>query len=239
MPEEHNRVTVDHLADVCLAPTEHARKNLLEEGIPGERIVVTGNTVVDVATRLLPPRHRRAVLLDEMGLAAGSFVLATFHRPENVDHADRLALLLDHLAALDAPVLFPVHPRTRGRIDDFGLGAGMNRVRMIDPLPYATFLSLAAECAFLVSDSGGVQEEASIVKRPAIIVRRSSDRPEVVGTFTEIAPAIADVAVIARAWLENLDDMHRRLARMPTPYGDGHASSRCVEQIASLARSGG
>jgi UDP-N-acetylglucosamine 2-epimerase (non-hydrolysing) len=233
MPEEHNRVAVDHLADVCLAPTEQSRKNLLEEGIPGERIVVTGNTVVDVATRLLPPPDARASLLGRFGLEAGAFVLATFHRPENVDDAGRLGTILEHVAGLDLPVLFPVHPRTRQRIDAFGLGGRRGRIDMVEPLGYTAFLSLAAECAFLVSDSGGVQEEASIVKRPAIILRRSSDRPEVLGTFATLVPSLVDFPVVARQLLANLEETHRRLADLPSPYGDGKASARCVQQIVS------
>jgi UDP-N-acetylglucosamine 2-epimerase (non-hydrolysing) len=233
MPEEHNRVTVDHLADVCLAPTEQARKNLLEEGVPGVRIAVTGNTVVDVATRLLPSRSARASLLESMGLQAEAFVLATFHRPENVDDPDRLGAVLEHLGALDLPVLFPVHPRTRQRIDAFGLRERTGRIDMVEPLGYTAFLSLAAECAFLVSDSGGVQEEASIVKRPAIIVRRSSDRPEVLGTFAELVPSVNDFPDVARQLMEDLVQRHGRLADLPSPYGDGHASARCVREIVS------
>ena len=238
MPEEHNRVMVDHLADLCLAPTEQSRKNLLEEGVPGVRIAVTGNTVVDVATRLLPSRSARASLLESMGLQAEAFVLATFHRPENVDDPDRLGAVLDHLATLDLPVLFPLHPRTRQRIDAFGLRGRTGRIDMVEPLGYTAFLSLAAECAFLVSDSGGVQEESSIVKRPAIIVRRSSDRPEVLGTFAELVPSVDDFPDVARKLLEDLDQRHRRLADLPSPYGDGHASVRCVREIVSTVIGG-
>ena len=102
---------------------------------------------------------------------------------------------------------------------------------MVEPLGYATFLSMAAECAFLVSDSGGVQEEASIVKRPAIILRRSSDRPEVLGTFATLVPALVDFPDVARQLLATLDETHRRLADLPSPYGDGQASARCVHEI--------
>jgi UDP-N-acetylglucosamine 2-epimerase (non-hydrolysing) len=161
--------------------------------------------------------------------------LATFHRPENVDDADRLRELLEHVAGLDIPVLFPVHPRTRRRIDAFGLGGRRGRIDMVPPLGYTAFLGLAAECAFLLSDSGGVQEEASIVKRPAIILRRSSDRPEVLGTFATLVPSLADFPEVARHLLADLDEIHHRLAELPSPYGDGRASVRCVKQIVSAA----
>jgi UDP-N-acetylglucosamine 2-epimerase (non-hydrolysing) len=232
MPEEHNRIVTDHLADMCLAPTERARDNLVAEGIPKGRIAVTGNTVVDAATRLMPAPEERASLLDGLGLEAGAFALGTFHRPENVDDADRLGALLEELAGLDLPVLFPVHPRTRKHIEAFGLDRVASGIEMVAPVGYTTFLGLAAECAFLISDSGGVQEEASVVKRPAIIVRRSTDRPEVVGTFATMVPCLADVPAVARQLLKHLDETHRRLAGIPSPYGDGQASARCVHHIA-------
>ncbi len=238
MPEEHNRIVTDHLADVCLAPTELAGENLLAEGIPAARIAVTGNTVVDAAHRLLPPSEERADLLRELGLAPRGFVVATFHRPENVDDISRLDALLEQLGRLGLPVVFPVHPRTRARIHGNGLNGGTH-VKMVPPLGYKRFLGLAAECAFLLSDSGGVQEEASVVKRPVIVVRRSTERPEVLGTFATLVPSLADLPVVAARLIADLEDTHRRLAGTPSPYGDGRASARCVHHIAlALAGSG-
>lgn len=232
MPEEHNRVLTDHLADLCLAPTEQARDNLLSERIPEGRIVVTGNTVVDVATRLVPPPAERANILSSFGLVAGTFILATFHRPENVDDIARLGTLIGHLGRLDVPVLFPVHPRTRKHIQAHALDSRMNGVDLVPPLGYKTFLALAAECAFLLSDSGGVQEEASVVKRPVVVVRRSTERPEVLGTFATLVESLADLPGIAGQLLGSLDETHRRLVDIPSPYGDGQASARCVHHIA-------
>jgi UDP-N-acetylglucosamine 2-epimerase (non-hydrolysing) len=236
MPEEHNRVVTDHLADLCLAPTEQARDNLLAERIPAERIAVTGNTVVDVATRLIPTPDERAHLLKRFGLVHGAFILATFHRPENVDDIDRLGTLLGYLGDLHLPVLFPVHPRTRKQIEAYGLARRANGVEMVAPVGYKAFLGLAAECAFLLSDSGGVQEEASVVKRPAIVVRRSTERPEVLGTFATLVPLLADISGVADQLLATLDETHRRLADIPSPYGDGHASARCLHHIAVALR---
>jgi UDP-N-acetylglucosamine 2-epimerase (non-hydrolysing) len=234
MPEEHNRVATDHMADLCLAPTEQARNNLLAENIPKGRIAVTGNTVVDVASRLLPSPDERAHLLSSLGLVAANFVLATFHRPENVDDIERLSALLTCLARLELPVLFPVHPRTRKHIQAHRLESRANGVQMVPPVGYKTFLGLAAECAFLISDSGGVQEEASVVKRPVIVVRRSTERPEVLGTFATLVPFLGDLPSAADQLLACLADTHRRLAAIPSPYGDGHASARCVHCIASM-----
>jgi UDP-N-acetylglucosamine 2-epimerase (non-hydrolysing) len=235
MPEEHNRVVTDHLADLCLAPTEQARANLLAENIRDERIDVTGNTVVDAALRLIPSPGERADLLKRLGLTSGSFILATFHRPENVDDIEHLRALLAALARLELPVFFPVHPRTRKHMRNNGLETRGNGVRMVPPVGYKTFLGLAAECAFILSDSGGVQEEASVVKRPAIIVRRSTERPEVLGTFVTLVPSLADLPAAVDRLLVQLDDTHRQLANVPSPYGDGQASARCAHRIAMAA----
>ncbi len=234
MPEEHNRVLVDHVADLCLAPTEASRGNLLAEGIPDGRIVVTGNTVVEAVLELLPSPEDRHRLLREHGVAAEGFVLSTFHRPENVDDPDTLKAILDSLIALPLPVLIPVHPRLAARVESFGLTARLEALRPVPPLGYREFLGLFAEAAFAVSDSGGVQEEASVVKRPVAVVRRSTERPEVLGTFSTLVvtgPAIADAA---REWLGDPAAVHARLSAVASPYGDGSASRRSAAAIGRL-----
>ena len=145
MPKEHNRIIVDHLADLCLAPTETNRANLAAEGIGGDRVMLTGNTVVDAVMQLLPGSAARADVCARYELAANRFVLATFHRPENTDEPEVLAAILDELGALDVPVVLPLHPRTRNRIIDFGLADRLTRLRVLEPIGYVDFLSLAAE----------------------------------------------------------------------------------------------
>jgi UDP-N-acetylglucosamine 2-epimerase (non-hydrolysing) len=234
MPEEHNRVVVDHLAELCCAPTETSRANLLAEGIPDERIVVTGNTVVDVVPEILPGPDERRALLEAHGVERDQFVLATFHRPENVDDPDVLARILDELAALPAPVVLPLHPRTAARAEAFGLGPELRRVRVVEPLGYREFLGLGSMCGVLVSDSGGVQEEASVIKRPVVVVRRSTERPEVQGTFARLVAPGPEIGATVRAWWSELDALHARLAVTPSPYGEGDASRRSVDAIDRL-----
>jgi UDP-N-acetylglucosamine 2-epimerase (non-hydrolysing) len=233
MPEEHNRIVADHLADLCCAPTETSRARLAAEGITGARVEVTGNTVVDVAGRMMPDDAARAGLLEGFGLDRDAFVLSTFHRPENVDGA-RLYSILEELSALPLPVVLPVHPRTAARLASSG-SARTGSVRVVAPLGYRDFLGLARECAFLVSYSGGVQEEASIVKRPVLVVRASTERPEVVGTFAELVAAGPSIGERGRAWAGDLARLHARLAALPTPYGDGHAGERIVAAIDRMA----
>jgi UDP-N-acetylglucosamine 2-epimerase (non-hydrolysing) len=234
MPEEHNRVIADHLADLCCAPTEVNRANLAAEGITGERVVVTGNTVVEAVGELLPPAEERSGLLDRYGVARDEFVLATVHRPENVDRPGPLSAILTELAALSMPVLLPLHPRTAGRIEEFGLGAVADQLRIVPPLAYRPFLALMAEAALVISDSGGLQEEVSVLKRPIVVVRRSTERPEVQGTFADLVLPGPELRAAATKWLEDVPGTRTRLATVPSPYGDGSASQRSVAAIATL-----
>ncbi len=235
MPEEHNRILTDMLSDLCCAPTEVSRTNLLESGIPAERIAVTGNTVVEAVRTLLP--KNRAEFLDRHAVTPGGYVLATFHRPENVDDPETLGVILDELAAVALPTILPLHPRTRQRIESFGLRAQLGRLQVVEPVGFQEFLALSAECAALVSDSGGVQEEVSVLKRPVLVVRRSTERPEVLGTFAEIVLPGPDISRVVGEWISDLAAVHDRLAGIPSPYGDGDAAELSVVAIDGLLSS--
>ena len=229
MPEEHNRVLTDALADLCLVPVEVNREQLLREGIPAERIRVVGSTLAEAARLLMPSTAARADLLAQLGLRASEFVLATVHRVENTDSPERLQAILEGLVAIEAPVVVPVHPRTRERIQAFGLGGVAAQLHCIDPLPYADFLALMAECALMISDSGGVQEESTIVRRPVLIVRTTTERPELLGTFAALvnpddSPDHGLVAV-ARRVLADVPAAHAALASLPAPYADASAAT--------------
>jgi UDP-N-acetylglucosamine 2-epimerase (non-hydrolysing) len=231
MPEEHNRVLTDHLADVCCAPTEGSKANLELEGIGSERIVVTGNTVVDAVLECLPSGAERRAFVAKHDVDSNAYILATFHRPENVDEPAALHTVLDQLGALPLPVVLPLHPRTADRARAFGLSQQLSRLVITEPLGYADFLALAAEAAVLVSDSGGLVEEASVLKRPIAVVRRSTERPEVQGTFAELVASGPAIEALVNRWLEDLSALHERLAETPSPYGDGRASEACAAAI--------
>ncbi len=234
MPEEHNRVVVDHLSDLCLAPTETSRQNLLAAAIPDERIEITGNTVVEAVLELLPPPEERSALLEGHGVTRERYVLSTFHRPENVDDPETLRTILDELVALPLPVVLPVHPRLAARIEAFDLADRLPSLLTVPPLGSRDFLGLFADAAGAVSDSGGVQEEASVVKRPVVVVRRSTERPEVLGTFSELTSVGPAIGLAARRWLDDPAGVHARLAALSSPYGDGEASKRCIDAIKRL-----
>lgn len=234
MPEEHNRVVADHLADLCLAPTEVNRANLAAEGIGGDKVLMTGNTVVDAVLELLPAPHERAAVLARHDVEPARFVLATFHRPENVDDPETLSVILGELGRLELPVILPLHPRTRAKVSDFGLEEALEPLRIVEPTGYREFLALAAESAVLVSDSGGVQEEASIVKRPVVVVRKSTERPEILGTFAQLVPPGPMISAWVDSLLDDLPGLHARLASMPSPYGDGTSARRTAAAISVL-----
>ncbi|MCZ7533587.1 MAG: UDP-N-acetylglucosamine 2-epimerase (non-hydrolyzing) [Acidimicrobiia bacterium] len=234
MPEEHNRVVTDHLSDLCLAPTDLNVTQLKSEGIADDRVVKTGNPIVEAVGRLMPSAEERASLLEQFSVEREQFVLATIHRPENVDTPETLDVVLRALAGLNMPVLFPMHPRTRQRVEAFRLEALAEKLIVVEPIGYRDFIGLGAESLLIVSDSGGIQEEVSVYKRPAVVIRRSTERQEVEGTFVrrfEAGPELANQLA------EEIGAAPRRsmeLAELPSPYGDNHAPEMCVAAIRAL-----
>ncbi|GAA1274834.1 non-hydrolyzing UDP-N-acetylglucosamine 2-epimerase [Saccharothrix xinjiangensis] len=234
MPEEHNRVAIDHLADLCCAPTPLNRTNLLAEGVPDERIAITGNTVVEALVTALPGREEEDVVLAAHELRPDGYVLATVHRPENVDDPANLETILRELRHLPLPVVLPLHPRTAKRVEGFGLGGLLTGLKVVEPQAYPAFLALARCAAVVVSDSGGIQEEVSVLKRPVVVVRRSTERPEIEGTFgTLVAPGAGVRAEVLR-WLDDVPGHRERLERIPSPYGTGSPSTRIAAALRRL-----
>jgi len=145
-----------------------------------------------------------------------------------------LATILRELAGLPLPVVLPLHPRTEGQARAAGLGDLLEHVHVERPAGYRAFLGLMSASALVVSDSGGVQEESSVVKRPVVVVRNSTERPEVLGTFCELVAAGPRIGEVANAWIDDLVSLHTRLAAIETPYGNGGASARTVAALERL-----
>ncbi|MFC8897762.1 non-hydrolyzing UDP-N-acetylglucosamine 2-epimerase [Streptomyces cinereoruber] len=234
MPEEINRLVVGVLADVHCAATEQAAANLLATGTAPERIRVTGNTVVEATLMSLPDPTERDRIVREHG-ADGPFALATVHRPENTDSFERLQALLTALAGLGERVVMPLHPRTRAKAKQLGLEHLLDRIDVTDPVDHPTFLALADRARLLVSDSGGIQEEATVLKKPLLVVRTSTERPEAVAAgFSRLVEPGAPLLDAARAALED-PDTHDRLLATASPYGDGTASAQIHALATALA----
>lgn len=232
MPEEHNRVLVDHLSDLLLAPTSTSMENLTSECCAGV-IEVTGNTVVEAVNAMLPDHDTCRHLLESYGLGDNGFVLATIHRPENTDNPDRLRAIFTSLQSLDIPVLVPLHPRTASRLRSLDMTDLLHGLQVIEPIGYSAFLGLASRARLLISDSGGVQEEASVLKRPAVVVRRSTERPEVMGTFATLSRP-EELTTVAQEWLQDAVRRQGLLADLPSPYGAGDAGRLSVKAIEEL-----
>jgi UDP-N-acetylglucosamine 2-epimerase (non-hydrolysing) len=175
MPEEINRLITDQIADILFTPSQDGDQNLLREGVSSEKIKFVGNVMIDTLVRLLPQAQIPPGLKLEK-----PYALVTLHRPSNVDTRDSLDLIVNALVALSQQVqiIFPVHPRTRNRINESGLKLpGNNRFMLLDPLGYLEFLALQRAAAVVITDSGGIQEETTYLGVPCLTLRKNTERP--------------------------------------------------------------
>ena len=231
MPEEINRVITDRISDLLLCHCADAVENLAAEGIAGDRVALVGNTMIDSLFRLLPLARERDAL-GRHGLEAGQYVLVTLHRPALVDDPERLAAVLTVLARLadKLPVVFPMHPRTRARLNDVA-PAALERLVVIDPLEYLDFIAVQASARLVVTDSGGVQEETSALGVPCLTYRDNTERPITVQQGTNRLIGV-DPAALERAGAEELS---RSLTQArPIPLWDGRAGERAAGAIMEL-----
>ncbi|HKF14529.1 MAG TPA: UDP-N-acetylglucosamine 2-epimerase (non-hydrolyzing) [Gaiellaceae bacterium] len=227
MPEEHTRVEVDRISALLFAPDERSRTTLEQEGVRG-RVEVVGDLMADASMRLAPLARERSDVLTRLHVERGRYVVATIHREANV-RAPRLPRIMAGLSAIDGPVVFPAHPRTRRALDTSRLGVSAN-VRVLEPLGYLDFAALASQARVIVTDSGGLQKEAYWYGVPCVTPRPST---EWVDTVTVGANVLVDddpdrlAAAVATAHLPD---------ERPTLYGDGHAAERIADALATLPR---
>ena len=179
MPEEINRVMADHCSDILFAPTEICKNTLLGEGIPNSRIHVTGNTIVDAVLQNLKLAKEKNTL-EELDITPGEYFLITAHRQENVDDPMRFAGILKGVEKLskefNIPVIYPIHPRSKKRVEEFGIRMD-GSIRFIDPVKFLDFLNLESGARLVLTDSGGVQEETCILGVPCVTLRDNTERP--------------------------------------------------------------
>lgn len=228
MPEEINRIVTDALADLLWTPSPDADANLAAEGVAPERITRVGNIMLDSFERARP-RIAAAAEPAAQGLGRGGYGVVTLHRPSNVDQPAKLASIVDALVAAQQrlPLVFPLHPRTAVRLAQAGLderlaGAG---VRLIEPLPYIRFMSLATAARLVITDSGGLQEETSYLGIPCLTLRDNTERPITISQGTNRLVTAASLA-------EQLDralDAACKVRR--PPLWDGQTAGRCVEDL--------
>ena len=235
MPEEINRILTDQITDHYFITEQSGMEHLLAEGRPKEAMHFVGNTMIDTLVKF-EGRIQAAKVLEELGLPGGTHVLMTIHRPATVDDPQELAKLVDLIAlvAKDHPVVFPVHPRTTNNLKKFGLQdrlSGIKGLILGGPMDYFAFQKLIATCAFVITDSGGIQEETTYRRVPCLTLRPNTERPCTVtlGTnelITFDLPALQDA--IGRIHAGTF-----KQGEVP-PLWDGHATERVVEVLAGL-----
>jgi UDP-N-acetylglucosamine 2-epimerase (non-hydrolysing) len=230
MPEEINRLLTDAISDLLFCTEQSGVDNLLREGIPREKIFLVGNVMIDTLLKN-KARAEDSTLLSELGLDPRNYAVVTLHRPSNVDDAAVLSRILDALDVIqkEIPVIFPIHPRTRRNLASCALGQRaeeMKGLHLLDPVGYLDFLHLMANSRLVLTDSGGIQEETTILKVPCLTLRENTERPVTVEVGSNQIVG-ADPERILRAYRGVMDGRWREPA-IP-PLWDGRAAERIVE----------
>jgi UDP-N-acetylglucosamine 2-epimerase (non-hydrolysing) len=228
MPEEFNRTLADHCSDYLFAPTGKAKTILLGEGVPEEKIFVTGNTIVDAVYQNLDIAKKEAKALDNLHLAPKGYFLLTLHRQENVDNRARFASILEGLekvtSEFHSPAIYPIHPRSRKMMAKFGLKS--RNLKLIEPVDFLDFLQLESSARLILTDSGGVQEEACILGVPCVTLRDNTERPETIEVGANILAGASPDKIVESARL-----MLQKEASWSNPFGDGKAGERILKIV--------
>jgi len=222
--EEVNRRLIDHASSALFAPTETAVRNLESEDVPGT-IYHIGDTMYDVLKDHLPrfiEASFRQSVLHRLRIETDEFAVLTLHRRENVDSRDVLSTIVAALNSLDFPIVFPIHPRTRKQIEEFGFKLDSSHIRVIDPLPYDDFMALVAGSKLTISDSGGIQKECYLLNVPLVSLHTRTEWVETVEKGANVLTDLTLDSIVA-----NCQRMYgRRLSNDPSVYGDGAAAKR-------------
>lgn len=229
MPEEINRVLADHISDYLFAPTKEAKNNLIKEGIDKNKIFVTGNTIVDAVYQNLEIVRKKVNILNKLNITPNEYFLITAHRQENVDNRERLKSILDGLKLVhhefNLPIIYPIHPRTKKRINKFGLEIPKG-IKSIEPLGFLEFLQLETNAKLILTDSGGIQEEACILNVPCVTLRTNTERPETIEAGSNILAGINPNKILTA--VKNSLETRRSWSN---PFGKGNAGEKIIDII--------
>ncbi|MDD3159858.1 MAG: UDP-N-acetylglucosamine 2-epimerase (non-hydrolyzing) [Candidatus ainarchaeum sp.] len=227
MPEEVNRVLVDQISDYLFAPTLESKKNLMNSETNKKGIFVVGNTIVD-SLLISKELSKKSNILKSLGINEGNYCVLTMHRSENVDDKEKLESVLNALKESKELFIFPIHPRTKKNMEKFGLENyfKLNNVKFIAPLGFFDFLNLCSNSKLILTDSGGIQEEASIYKKPVVVIRENTERPEIIGSFSMLVGTNKEKII---AGLNKMSD--KDLSKFDCPYGDGLTSKKIMDII--------
>jgi UDP-N-acetylglucosamine 2-epimerase (non-hydrolysing) len=237
MPEEINRMVADILADYNFAPTKVAVKNLKNSEAKKESVYLTGNTIVEVTRQNLKKAKKqkksKTKVLEKLGLKKNEFVCVTLHRKETTCEKKRMNEIINALKKIREKIVFPIHPRTVKMLKKFKLWnkiKKIKKIKLIKPLSYFEFLNLCSDSKLIITDSGGIQEEATIYKKPVIITRTTTERPEIIGSFGTLTGY--DSKKITKEYekiSKNYKKIIKKLQKTKSPFGDGKASQRIVK----------
>jgi len=239
MPEEHNRKVADHLADLHFVTEDSGMRNLNDEGILGSEISFVGNTMIDTLVAF-EDSIKASPILDTLNLEPGKFALVTIHRPGNVDSKESLESVLDVLkSTVDSiEVVFTAHPRTLKRMHTLGMEGDFNRLdglKLIEPQGYFDFQRLVASCAFVLTDSGGIQEETTFLRKPCLTLRPNTERPITIEKGTNsLLPFNADAT---RNAIQSILNGTYKRGTIPKLW-DGHSTERVMAKISSYFETG-
>ncbi len=233
MPEEINRVLTDHISDFLFAPTEQSKQTLLKEGIEENKIFVTGNTIVDAVYQNLELASKKASVLKQLGLKEKEYFLVTTHRQENVDNKDRFQGILSGLQQLakeyEMPVVYPIHPRSRKKMEEFGLSA--DNINLIDPQDLFGFLQLEQHAKLVLTDSGGVQEETCILGNPCVTLRDNTERPETLDVGSNVLAGTCPEDIV-----HSVSIMFNKERDGANPFGGGKTGNKIVDILVKSQR---
>lgn len=233
MPEEVNRIVTDRIADLLFVTEQSGVDNLRSEGVSDDKIAFVGNVMIDALVRFRE-KAAQTPIVDDLGLEEGNYVVMTMHRPSNVDEKDQLEVVLQTIQQIceDRSLVFPMHPRTKARIEEFGLDEELSRIDGLQVLPpqgYLEFLALMDQAGAVVTDSGGIQEETTFLGVPCITLRPNTERPVTIREGTnelmELNPGAVSQRVVER--------MGNRMNGQTPELWDGRTSERIVEHIDS------
>jgi len=235
-PEEMNRILTGHIADLHFAPTERNRQNLLREGVPSEAVIITGNTVIDALLEVAgKPYEFEDETLKNIDFERKKVITVTCHRRENLgENMEQIFGAIRDIAAEfeDTEIIYPVHMNPKVREIAGRVLGNAERIHQIEPLQYQPFVNLMAKSYLIITDSGGMQEEAPSLGKPVLVVRRETERPEAVEAGTVKLAGVSKEKIYRMA-KELLTDgeAYDKMARAVNPYGDGHACERIIKKL--------
>ncbi|ARN56283.1 non-hydrolyzing UDP-N-acetylglucosamine 2-epimerase [Sedimentisphaera salicampi] len=239
VPEETNRRIIDHIADFNLCYTEHARRHLISEALPHRRIYVTGSPMREVLMDNIE-KIKDSNAVQELGLEKGKYFLASIHREENVDRRESLGQILDAferlIAEFDIPIIVSTHPRTRKRLESLERDGLDERIRFMKPFGFIDYVNLQMNSTCVISDSGTICEEASILNFPAITPRNAIERPEALDTGSIIVTGLEADTIVEAIRIQTSDDITRNNVELPRDYQILNTSERVLKLIAGKAK---